>query len=180
MKTEKDACSPLNIFKQNQLSKQLATLTEEIEELKSDKNFLLSKLGCKTESDITRVEKSHKHNIDVSEKLKTWNVDLKTEYKTEKASYIKIKNNIPPENFEAVQEERTIIQADGIHQTRIALEQTYREKFDDDIFMEAQNIVNSDLSEKPLRQSVIQQLNQKPSKRQRSIQNKHKNHEIER
>lgn len=171
-KAEKNACSPLNIFRQSQLSKQLEVLSKEIKELKSDKKFVLFELGCKTDNDIDIIEQNYKYNLDVAEKLKVRNSDLKSEYTTEKANYIEIKNNIQTENTEAVQAERTEIQAGGIRQTRIALENTYKGKFDDDIFAEAQTAVNNDLYEKPLRNSLVWQLQrelpqQKPFFRER-------------
>ena len=171
-KAEKNACSPLNIFRQSQLSKQLEVLSKEIKEFKSDKKFVLFELGCKTDNDIDIIEQNYKYNLDVAEKLKVRNSDLKSEYTTEKANYIEIKNNIQTENTEAVQAERTEIQAGGIRQTRIALENTYKGKFDDDIFAEAQTAVNNDLYEKPLRKSLVWQLQrelpqQKPFFRER-------------
>lgn len=171
-KAEKNACSPLNIFRQSQLSKQLEVLSKEIKELKSDKKFVLFELGCKTDNDIDIIEQNYKYNLDVAEKLKVRNSDLKSEYTTEKANYIEIKNNIQTENTEAVQAERTEIQAGGIRQTRIALENTYKGKFDDDLFAEAQTAVNNDLYEKPLRKSLVWQLQrelpqQKPFFRER-------------
>lgn len=171
-KAEKNACSPLNIFRQSQLSKQLEVLSKEIKELKSDKKFVLFELGCKTDNDIDIIEQNYKYNLDIAEKLKVRNSDLKSEYTTEKANYIEIKNNIQTENTEAVQAERTEIQAGGIRQTRIALENTYKGKFDDDIFAEAQTAVNNDLYEKPLRKSLVWQLQrelpqQKPFFRER-------------
>lgn len=171
-KAEKNACSPLNIFRQSQLSKQLEVLSKEIKELKSDKKFVLFELGCKTDNDIDIIEQNYKYNLDVAEKLKVRNSDLKSEYTTEKANYIEIKNNIQTENTEAVQAERTEIQAGGIRQTRIALENTYKGKFDDDIFAEAQTAVNNDLYEKHLRKSLVWQLQrelpqQKPFFRER-------------
>ncbi len=180
LKSDKNACSSLNIFKQNQLSKQLATLTEEIEELKSDKNFLLSQLGCKTEKDVEQAEENYKYNVDIADKLKAQNVELQTDYETEKSNYIDLKNNIPLENIEAVQEERIAIQAEGIRQTRIALKNTYKEKFDDYIFAEAQKTVNDELSEKPLRKSLVKQLQQERKQQQKTITHKRKAQEFER
>lgn len=179
-KAEKNACSSLNIFKQSQLSKQLDALTEEIKQLKSDREFVMFELGCKTENDIDIVEQNYKYNLDVAEKLKVRNTDLQTEYATEKTSYIKIKNNIPPENISAVQDERTAIQADGIRQTRKELENIYKGKFDDDIFTEAQNTVNNNLGEKPLRKSLIRQLQKEQPQHQQPIPHKSKSYEQER
>lgn len=91
------------------------------------------------------------YNLDATERLKTYNYGLQTEYTTEKINYIKIKNNIPSENVKAVQIELTAIRADRIRQICANLENTYNEKFDDDIFAETQKTVNSDLGEKTLK-----------------------------
>lgn len=147
--TEKDACSPLNIFKKNQLSKQLDALNTEIRELKSDRDFILSKLGCRSESEIDTVEKNHKHNLDIAERLKARNADLETEYAAEKANYIEIKNTISPENIEAVQDERYAARSATIKQVRENLQQVYGDKYSYDIFREAETAVNDDLDEKP-------------------------------
>lgn len=180
IKAEKNACSPLNIFRQSLLLKQLDKLENEIKTLKSDKEFVLFELGCKTKNDVDVVEQNYKYNLDAAKKLKVRNTDLQTEYKEEKANYIEIKNNIPPENIEVVQVERTKIQADGIRQTRRGLENIYKGKFDDDIFAEAQNIVNNDLGEKPLKKSLVSQLHHRQTPMKKDISHKIKNCEVER
>lgn len=179
LKGEKNACSPLNIFKQNQLSKQLDTLSKGITKLKSDKEFVLFELGCKTENDVNIAEQNYNYNIDAAKKLKVRNNDLQTEYTREKTNYIEIKNNIPPENIEAIQAERTEIQADGIRQTRKELENIYKGKFDYDIFTEAQTAVNNDLNEKTLKKPLIRQLQQAKYKQQKTTFSKRKNRDIE-
>lgn len=177
VKSEKTACSPLNIFKQKQLSKQLDALTEKIKKLTSDKEFVLFELGCKTEKDVDIVEANYKYNLNAADKLKAKNSDLQAEYTEEKANYIEIKSSIQPENTSAVQAERTEIQADGIRQTRKELENIYKGKFDDDIFTEAKNTINNDLGEKPLRKSLVSQIEQCKKQQQKTI---HKKHEQER
>ena len=177
IKSDQTACSPLNIFRQSQLSKQLEALSKEIKVLKSDKEFVLYELGCKTENDVDIVEQNYKYNLDIVEKLKARNTDLQTKYKSEKLNYVEIKNNIPSQNIPAVQTERTEIQDDGIYKTRRELESVYKNKFDSDIFAQAQKSVNDDLSEKPLKRSLIRQLQQK---QELQSKNKSKKHEQER
>lgn len=129
--------------------------------------------------DVDRVEKNYKYNLDIADKLEARNIELQEDYETGKTNYIEIKSNIRTEDIETVQDERTAIQADRIRQTRIALENTYKEKFDDDIFMKAQNTVNNDLGEKPLKKSLIKQI-QRRQTQQKTIDNKRKHHEYER
>lgn len=179
LKADKNACSPINIFKQSQFSKQLETLSKKIKTLKSDKEFVMFELGCKTENDVDIVEQNYKYNLDIAEKLKARNSDLQTEYKEETAHYIEIKNNIPSKNLSAIQDERAEIQTNGIRQTRRESENIYKGKFDNDIFDDAQIAVNNDLGETPLKKSLAQQIEQ-GKRRQKTIPYKHRNHEQER
>lgn len=179
VKADKAACSPFNIFKQNQLSKRLDTLKSEINKLNSDKEFILFELGCKTKNDVDVVEQNYTYNLDTAEKLKDRNSDLQTEYNAEKANYVEVKNNIPSENISAVRAARAEIQVDGIRRTHRRLENIYKGKFDDDIFSAAQKSVNADLGEKSLRKSLIRQIEQS-KKQYKSIYRSHFNKEAER
>ncbi len=166
---DKNACNPLNIFKQNKLSKHLDTLNAEIKELKSDKDFVLSKLGCTNNSEVGAVEKRHENNIEAAERLKARNTDLETEYAAEKANYVEIKNAIPPEDVEAVQEERYALCNAAIKRIRENLQKAYGERYDYDIFKEAETDVSKELGEKPLSTLEILRRNQ-----QRTDKNNHK------
>ena len=53
---EQKQTSRLNLFKQHDLSQQIATVTEELEELRSEKEDLLLSLGCADDADIKAVQ----------------------------------------------------------------------------------------------------------------------------
>ncbi len=106
-------------------------------------------MGCKSDSEVGAVEKRHKNNIEAAERLKARNANLETGYATEKANYVEIKNSIPPEDIEAVQDERYAVRNAAIKCTREDLQKAYGERYDYDIFKEAETAVNGDLGEKP-------------------------------
>lgn len=54
------------------------------------------------------------------------------------------------------------------------MENTYQEKFDDNIFEEALNTVNNDLSEKALKKSLMKQIEPGKKQQQKSIVDKRK------
>ena len=158
---EKKSCSPLHIVKQSQLSKQLAAVTEDIEELSFQKKAVLDDLSCADEKQVDKVEQNFKHNLEVAEKLNVRNTELMQESEAEKSRYIEIRDNIPPEDIEAVQAERQAVHAKNIKKTREILQDTYGHKYNEDIFKEAESAVNDELGEKPVKQSILRRLQQK-------------------
>ena len=180
LQAEKKACSPIHIVKQNQLSKQLAAVTEDIEELQFQKKAVLDDLSCADEKQVAKVERNFKHNLDVADKLNMRNTELKHQSESEKSKYIEIRNNIPPENVEAVQAERLAVRAENIRKTREVLKDTYGHKYSEDIFKETETAVNAELGEKPVKQSILKRLQQKQLETGSSRSAQKKTHEYER
>ena len=155
-------------------------MTEDIEELRFQKKAVLNDLSCADEKLVVKIEQNFKHNLDVANKLNVRNTELKQESETVKLKYTEIRNNIPPESIEAVQAERLNIRAGNIRKTREALQETYGRKYSEDIFKEAETTVNDELGEKPVKQSVLRQLQQKQRKTEPNRNTQKKNHEYER
>lgn len=114
IQAEKKACSAIHIIKQNQLSKQLMAVIEDIEELRFQKKAVLDDLSCADEKQVVKIEQNFKHNLDVANKLNVRNTELKQESETAKLKYTEIRNNISPENIEALQAERLNIRAGNV------------------------------------------------------------------
>lgn len=55
LKTELDKIPKLQIFKRSELLGKINTLSEQIEELKSEKSMLLAELGCADDKDISKI-----------------------------------------------------------------------------------------------------------------------------
>lgn len=140
---------------------------------------MMFELGCKTDNDVDMVEQSYKYNID-TENLKVRNTDLQTEYKTEETNYIEIKIIFRMKIYQPYKRNEPLFKLMEYSRCERNWRISIKIPFGDDIFAEAQTIVNNDLGEKSLKKSLIEQIEQEKNKQQKSIPNKYRNHEIER
>ncbi len=179
LKAEKNSLTPIHIIKNNQLSKNIAALTEDIEELKTQKQSALDDMFCADDKEVIEVEQCFKNNSDVLEKIKAQNISLKKQKETEISRYTEIKNNILSEDIEAVQQERFAVRKENMQKILNHLQKIYKQKYSYDIFKKADNSVNKNLSEKVIKKSVIKNLIHQNGQKNLSIiqKSKEKNYE---
>lgn len=178
LKTEKATLPPIHIFKHNALSEQIAKLETDLKKLKNCKSILLGDMGCKSENDVTQVEEQRNKNDVVLNNISKRN-DTLTEYsENEKTQYREIKGNLSPEKLSAVQEESSKIREDGIKGVIQKLRDIFGNKYDDNIFKEAETDVSKALNEKPIPKKSIQ--TQLRCKQQKSTPQYQRKREIER
>ena len=87
LKTQKDKTSFLNPIQHIKLNQQLTTITEEIEELKSRKEQLISQAQCSTDKDMTNLSKKYdqmNNNLDI---LDSQDISLKKQLKKDAAAF---------------------------------------------------------------------------------------------
>ncbi|MDO5396893.1 MAG: MobQ family relaxase [bacterium] len=180
LQVEKKACPSINIVKHTKLSKQLTAVTGDIEELKFQEKSVLDDLSCVDEKQVYTVERNFRHNLYVAEQLNLKNTELKQECEAEKSQYIKIRDNIPPENLETVQVECIAIRAANRRKTHETLQETYGYRYSGDIFKDAENAVNAELNEKPVKQSLRRRLRQKQHETAFHHSTQKRNYEYER
>jgi hypothetical protein len=87
LKTQKDKTSFLNPIQHIKLNQQLTTITEEIEELKSRKEQLISQAQCSTDKDMTNLSKKYDQmdkNLDI---LDSQDVILKEQLKKDATAF---------------------------------------------------------------------------------------------
>ncbi len=182
LKAEKNFLNPIQIIKRNQLSKNIITLTEDIEELKTQKQSILDDMFCADDKEVAEIEQRFKNNSDVLERIKTQNISLKKQKETEISCYTEIKNNISPEDIEAVQREQIVVHKENIQKILKRLQKMYKQKYSYDIFKDAENSVSKKLGENLDGQTSLKKLikqNQKQNKVYKTEQNfKVKNYEI--
>lgn len=51
-KTERDDCAPLHLFKKHELTLKISVITEEIDDQKSEKAMLISRLACADDNEV--------------------------------------------------------------------------------------------------------------------------------
>ena len=152
---EQKNTSKLNLIKQHDLSRQITTLTEEIEELRSEKENLLLDLACAddagvkvVQSEITAMEASL-HKLD--EQKERYSVELDEalqQYKQLKA--------------QATEADSDDIQRNAITAASKRLQQTYGKRFDAQLFRENQQQTAHLLGEDERKQSLRAQLARSP------------------
>jgi len=152
---EQKNTSKLNLIKQHDLSRQITTLTEELEELRSEKENLLLDLGCAddagvkaVQSEITVMEASL-HKLD--EQKERYSVELDEalqQYKQFKA--------------QATEADSDEIQRNAITAASKRLQQTYGKRFDAHLFRESQQQTAHLLGENERKQSLRAQLARSP------------------
>ena len=169
LKSEQKATSKLNISKQITLSKEIATLTEDIEELKSELSNLL--LYYKDEAEFKELCAKIP---DYEEKRKTYKnlqhtFDARIEEHTKE--FLSLKDKISPDEETALKKERETLHPDTITQARIHLQVAYKDRFNYNQFAEAKTYI-SDLIDETEREYSIRQRLEKAK-----AQSKQQNHQ---
>lgn len=165
LKLEQKATSKLNISKQVSLSKEIATLTEDIEELKSELSGLLLYYKSEAEfkelcSKIPDYEEKRKKHMDFQNTLET-----KIAGHTEE--FLSLKDKIAPEEETALKKERETLRTDTIAQAKKHLQSAYKNKFDYNQFAEAKTYISDLLNEEEREYSIRQRIERARSQTQK-------------
>ena len=177
LQSEKDKLNPLQIIQKNILTKQIATLTENISELNFKRKSLLADMYCDSDSQAKEIETLIQNNTKTIDRITARNAKLTENKKADKAEYEQIKNAIAPEDVEAVQSERKNIRDDSEATIRKRLQNTYGDKYDSKLYDEAVTATNKELSEKPIQKKSIRQA-LKPKREQPKRNHKKDNLEL--
>lgn len=158
LQSEKDKLNPLQIIQKNILTKQIATLTEDISELNFKRKSLLSDMYCDSDSQVKEIENLIQNNNETIDKITVHNAKLTANKEADKSEYEQIKTSITPEYTEAVQSERENIRDDSESRIRKRLQDSYGNKYDSKIYDEAVTATNKELSEKPIQKKSIRKI----------------------
>lgn len=139
--------SILNIPKQLQLSQQITTLTEEIEELKTEKSLLLKQLGLAKDSDAARIIKQLQEIGSDIEQLDTQRENLLQEKSDRLTDFDEIKTQIAPGNRDAVWEERYQLREENRPKLIDQLQDTFGQYYSRNLYQDAANRIDEELFE---------------------------------
>lgn len=163
---ERKACSPLKIVTINALTKQITTLTEDIEELKSRKSQLLSRLKCADDKEaltaekrVLEMEKARERLTQIQEKLPAQTNEIAGEY-------TRMVNAIPVERWNQVKDRMRIIFYDHWQSLLEKLKGIYGASFNRELYDDAQRHVNSQLPERVR----VEDMRSKPQREETGIQ----------
>jgi len=144
---EKNALPAFNIIRRQELSGKIAGLTEDIEELRSERTQIMQEHSCYTDEDLKEIKKNY-----------TEMKEHKTRLEEHEQKYSE-KLNEAAEQFQKLSEQAAEVDAAELHAARLALRtdmehtahtklsETYGGKFDSTIYAESRRDVNELLGE---------------------------------
>lgn len=163
---ERKACSPLKIVTINTLTKQIITLTEDIEELKNRKAQLLSRLKCIDDKELLVAEKRLLEMEKARERLTQIQEKLPAQTNEIAGEYIRMENAIPAERWNQVKDRMRIIFYDHWQSLLEKLKGIYGASFNRGLYDDAQRHVNSQLPKRVR----VEDMRSKPQREETGIQ----------
>lgn len=143
LQSEKRSLSPVHIIRHNKLSSRIAELTEDIEELKSQKNIVLREMYCENDKQVTNIEQLRSKNSDMLNQLDKRNADLTEQKKNTVEEFEEVRSGMAPEDAYAVQKERLAVRDEVMADIRSSLQEMYGRKYSYDEIREAEDAVST-------------------------------------
>lgn len=177
LKAEQKKYSALKVMKQLSLTKQITTLTEDIEELKSRKVQLMEMLECENETEIKNLEtKTHKME-QVRPKIENQQKTLREQSDTAVVQYSETLASVAEEDSWDVQQERRNIRYGGRTELIQKLRDIYGDRFNRRQFDVTEKEVDEGLPTREIsreRKSIHERLQEQERTLNSKKQTKHK------
>ena len=165
LQSEKRSLAPVHIIRHNKLSNLIAELTEDIEELKNQKNIVLREMYCENDKQVTNIEQLRSKNSDTLSQLDKRNSELIEQKKNTAEEFEEVRNSIAPEDADTVQEERLAVRDEVMKGIRSSLQEMYGEKYSYEDLKIAADTVSHEINETPLPRKSVRELLQKNQKK---------------
>lgn len=166
-------------LERNDLAKQIAELTEDLEELKSEKTLLLSSFDCSEDTGIAEVKKSVAAMEENLKRLTKQEEKYAAELEDALKQFSELREQAKNVDSAELLEQRAALQSDKIQADTSKIKAAYGEKFDPLILFDSKRDVSELLGEKTEVQSVREHL-QKKQKQTAERKKTSKKHEQER
>lgn len=145
---ERDNCGLLKVVTVVTLTKQITTLTEDIEELKSKKGRILHKLGCADDKEALAAEKQIPELERTRDRLKAQQEMLPTQANAAAGEYIRAENAMPAERWNQVITHRKLLFMEYWQSLLEKLKEIYGQRFNREIYDDARRYVGVHLPER--------------------------------
>ncbi|WP_418704551.1 MobQ family relaxase [Anaerotignum faecicola] len=145
----------------NDLAKQIAELTEDLEELKSKKTMLLSSFNCSEDTGIAEVKKSVAAMEENLKRLTKQEGKYAAELEDALKQFSELREQAKNVDSMELAEQRATLQPDKIQVATSKIKAAYGEKFDPLILFDSKRDVSELLGEKAEVQSVREHLQKK-------------------
>ena len=158
---EKKATPFYQFVVHNDLEKKIAKLTEDLEELKSEKVMVLSSLGCDEDTGIAEVRKSVAAMERNLERLTQQEEKYVAELDTALIQFTELKEQEKEVDYVALFEQRAVLRPDTIQAVTSKLKMAYGEKFAPIILADSKRDVAELLGEETEVRSIHEDLQKK-------------------
>ena len=158
---EKKATPFYQFVVHNDLEKKIAKLTEDLEELKSEKVMVLSSLGCDEDTGIAEVRKSVAAMERNLERLTQQEEKYVAELDTDLIQFTELKEQEKEVDYIALFEQRAVLRPDTIQAVTSKLKMAYGEKFAPIILADSKRDVAELLGEETEVRSIHEDLQKK-------------------
>ncbi len=157
---EKKAVPAIQVFRHQELAQKIAGLTEDIEEVKSEKALLLNQFNCSDDHGMIAV-KQHIASMESSlEKLNQQEDKYTAELDAALAQYIELQQRATDMDTTELETARQTIRPDKEHEAAQRLRATYQKKFDSRLLNQSRKEVAEMLAEVAEPISIHQRLQQ--------------------
>ena len=152
----------------NDLAKQIAELTEDLEELRSEKTMLLSSFDCSEDAGIAEVKKSVSAMEENLKRLTKQEEKYAAELEDALKQFSELKEQAKNVDSAELSEQRIALQREKIQSATSKIKAAYGEKFDPLILLDSKRDVSELLGEETEARSIQEHLQQKqqPEKQQ--------------
>ena len=177
---EKKKTQFYQIPKLHDFTRRITELTEEIEELKTEKNFLLRSLNCADDADISDVKKEIATLEIALKKLDEQEVKYATELEDAMKQYAELNAQVADMDAVELKDARLIIRPDRERSATDRIKAAYGEKYDPVVMHDSKRDVANLLNEETGARSVRNLLRQTQKMQQMQQRREPKRHERER
>ena len=147
LKAELDKIPKLQLFKRSELIGKINTLSEQIEDLKSEKSILLEELGCADDRDISKINDRIYDITDALAKMEKHTDNCKNGIKNALQEFDELyMQTADMDNMELI-EERLRIRPQAEQKAETELRTAYKDNFSIDTFKESIRLTDNDLHE---------------------------------
>ena len=156
---EQAELSPLQFIRSNQISQEVAALTEDIEELRFGKEQLLASIPDGDMKSVARQEKDLSASMT---KLEEQHAHLSAQKDNTRADYDATLAEVDAADLAAVQAERAAIRAEHRESITQHLQETYGKHYQPGLLRKAECMIDTELDDQPAaeeRRSLREQLN---------------------
>lgn len=148
LEAERKTCGTFKVAQRIALSRQITTLTEDIEELKSQKTQLLVQMKCPDDDTTGEKERDIAEFEKVQEALEKEQISLSSQAKEAAREYVKAEQQVPDERWNQVCKQRRLIFMDHWEALMHKLHDIYGQMFSHQLFRDVQDYVNEHVPER--------------------------------